>query len=305
MHALTGHRRAHLALLAAITLWGSTFIITKQTMDEIGPFALTFLRFLIGFLVLWPIAGRQGFRPAMIVQPVFLQFGLTGVALFYGLQNLGLLYTSASATALIEAGIPAITALFSFLLLRERITPPRLAGIAVTLAGVALVTGTKSADAGTQALLGNLLVFGAALSFAIYTIQGKKLAADYPPAVSTAASFGAGLIFLTPTLVGELYLNGMPHVSAGGWLAILYLGIGTSALTLFLWNYALQYVETSAAALYTSLAPVTGIGFALLLGESTTPVQLAGGALAIAGVWVGNWTATRSTAQPEHVERNE
>ena len=302
MHAHAGYRRATLALLAAITLWGSTFIITKQTMDEIGPFALTFLRFLVGLLAIAPIAYRQGFRPALFFRPVFLQFGLTGIALFYSLQNLGLVYTSAGNAALIEASIPAVTALLSFLILRERITLPRLAGVVVTLAGVALVSGAQPSGDGGQTILGNLLVFGAVLSFAIYTIQGKKLAVDYPPAVSTAASFGAGLLFLAPCMAGELYLTGLPHVDIHGWLAILYLGIGTSALTLFLWNYALQYVDASVAALYTSLAPVTGIGFALLLGESATPVQLIGGALAIAGVWGGNWRAQRTETEPVRAE---
>ena len=106
----------------------------------------------------------------------------------------------------------------------------------------------------------------------------------YPATVATAASFAAGLIFLSPFLVGELLLVGAPELSRRGWLILLYLGDGASALTLFLWNFALMYVEATAAAIYINLIPVIGLLFALALGESVSTVQLMGGTLAIAGV---------------------
>lgn len=288
--------RAVLALLTAILLWGSTFIVTRVVLNQVGPFVLTFLRFLIGLAVLLPFACREGFRPSLVIKPAFLWFGLTGIALFYGFQNLGLVFTSAGSAALIEASIPAVTALLSYLVLKEQIASWRMAGIALTVLGVALVGGTRPAGFGALTPVGNLLVFAAVLSFAVYTIQGKRLVASYPPVVTTAASFGAGLLFLFPVAIGELFLSGLPRPSVAGWGIVLYLGIGTSALTLFLWNYALQYVEASAAALYTSLVPVAGIGFALLFGESTNWVQVAGGALAIAGVSLGSRTGHRSEA---------
>ena len=286
--AAAGRRKAFLALLAAILVWGSTFIVTKLVLAEIGPFALTFLRFSIGLLALYPFARRQGFRLDLALQPAFLRFGLTGIALFYALQNLGLMFTSAGNAALIEASIPAVAALASHVALKEPLGRLRLGGIALTILGVVLVSGARPAGRGASTLIGNLLVFGAALSFAIYAVQGKRLVLSHPPAVTTAASFAAGLLFLLPLAAGELYLGGAPRPSASGWAITLYLAIGASALTLFLWNYALQHIDASAAALYTSLVPVAGVGFALLLGESTAPLQLAGGSLAIAGVYVGN-----------------
>ena len=290
MKSGSGHHKAALALLAAVFLWGSTFIATKELLDEIGPFTLTFLRFLTGLIALIPFAWRQGFRPSVVFQPAFLRFGLTGIALFYGLQNLGLLFTSAGDAALIEASVPAVTALLSYFMLKERITSRRLAGIGLTIAGVVVVGRSSVAGVGVQPLLGDLLVFGAVLSFAVYTIQGKRLVVNYPPVVTTTASFGAGLLFLIPLLAGELCVTGLPYLSPTGWMTILYLGIGASALTLFLWNYALQYIDTSAAALYTSLVPVTGIGFALLFGETTSLLQVIGGTMAIVGVWIGSRT---------------
>jgi drug/metabolite transporter (DMT)-like permease len=284
-------RRGALALLGAVVIWASTFMITKIVLAEAGPFTVTFLRFAVGLAVIAPVARRQGFRPAMSVQPAFLGFGLTGIALFYAFQNVGLLYTSAGSAALIESSVTAAIAIASFLMLRERLGTLRVAGIAMTMLGVILISGLN-AGSGGDTLGGNLLILGAVVSFAIYTVQGKRLSVSVPPAVSTAASFGAGLLFLLPPLVYELVRDGPPHFTPVGLLIVLFLGAGASALTLFLWNYALQHVDASVAALYTSLVPAIALVFSASLGEPVTAIQIAGGALAIAGVWVGNGAAT-------------
>ncbi|MGQ9515916.1 MAG: DMT family transporter [Anaerolineae bacterium] len=293
-------RRTHgiAALLLAVLLWGSTFIITKRILHSIGPFTLTFLRFFVGFLGLLPLAWREGLRPRMIFQPAFLAFGLTGIALFYSLQNLGLVYTSAGNASLIESSIPAVTALLSMWLLRERLPLERMMGIALSIAGVMLVSSSSRSGAGS--LLGDALVFGAVLAFAAYTMQGRRLVLDHPPVVTTSASFGAGLLFLLPGLLWETTAAGLPHLDIAGWAVLLYLGLGTSALPMFLWNFSLQSLDASEAALYTSLVPVAGLGFALLFGEQARAAQLLGGAMAMAGVWLGHHSASaHRSAEPE------
>lgn len=297
--ALLSSKRAYgiTALMLAVLLWGSTFIATKLILNSIGPFALTFLRFVIGFLGLLPFAWRQGFRPRLIVQPAFLLFGLTGIALGYSLQNLGLAYTSAGNASLIMAGIPAVTALLSIPLLHERVPFWRVIGIGLSIGGVALVSLSGGAVGGGS-LLGDALVFGAVLNFALYTVQGRLLGLQHPPLVSTAAGFGAGLLFLVPGLVWEWTRAGIPQLDAATWGAIIYLGLGASALTLFLWNFALQRLDASETALYTSLVPIVGLGFAVLFGEEVRALQLLGGAMAIAGVGMGHRRAEEHLPSP-------
>jgi drug/metabolite transporter (DMT)-like permease len=286
----SGGRLAVLGLLCAMFIWGSTFVVTKAALQEAGPFTVTALRFLIGLGVLMPFAYRRGFRAKLAVEPIFLMFGFTGVVLFFGLQNLGLVFTSAGNAALIMAGIPAAAALLAFLFLEERIPPVRLAGICLSVLGVLLVSGATPSGGGPETLLGNALMVGSAISYGAYAVQGKGLRTDlqYPAVVATAASFAAGLLFLVPLMASEIWLRGSPELSLKGWLVLIYLGVGASALTLFLWNYALRFVEASAAALYVNLIPVVGLGFALLIGESARIVQLAGGALAVLGVLLGD-----------------
>lgn len=288
---VSDRRLAVLALVVTMTVWGSSFVVTKLVLDEAGPFAVTALRFGIGLSVLLPLAYRRGFRFRLVLEPTFLLFGLTGVALVYGLQTLALVFTSAANTALISAGVPVVAAVLAKVFLKESIPPARLFGIGLSVLGVGLVTGTtpSGANSGTV-LLGNALMVGAVVAYGAYAVQGRALRTGerYPAVVATAASFAAGLLFLFPLAAGEVILFGAPELGARGWLVVAYLGVVASALPIFLWNYALRYVPASAAALYINLVPVVGLGSALLFGERVGAAQLVGGTLAVAGVLLGD-----------------
>ncbi|MCL6625347.1 DMT family transporter [Alicyclobacillus shizuokensis] len=278
-----------LALLVATVIWGSTFVMTQSVLGQAGPFTVTALRFLFGLAVLCPFAYRQGFQAKLTVKPTFLAFGLTGVALYFGLQNLGLVFTSAGNAALIQAGIPAATAIISFIFLKERIPLRRLVGMTLAIAGVALVSSTPGTVSGGRPVLGNLLIVGSVFAYGAYTVQGRCLRNQhYAATVTTSASFVTGLFLLIPVAVIEMCLTGLPKISLTGWLTLIYLGVIGSGLTLFLWNYALRFVEATVAGLYVNLIPVVGLAFAWLGGEHVHVVQLIGGGMAIIGVLIGD-----------------
>ena len=266
-----------------MAIWGSSFVVTTLVLDGAGPFAVTALRFGLGLLVLLPFAYRSGFRLRLVLEPAFLLFGLTGVALVYGLQTLALVFTSAANTALISAGVPVVAAILARVFLKEAIPSARLFGIGLSVLGVGLVGGaTPPGEDPGAALLGNVLMVGAVVAYGAYAVQGRALRGieGHPAVVATAASFAAGLLFLLPLAAGEAVLLGAPELGAQGWLVVAYLGAGASALPIFLWNYALRHVPASAAALYINLVPVVGLASALLFGERVGATQLLGGMLA-------------------------
>ncbi len=288
---VSGRRLAVLALVVTMTIWGSSFVVTKLVLDEAGPFTVTVLRFGLGLLVLLPFAYRRGFSFRLALEPTFLLFGLTGVALVYGLQTLALIFTSAANTALISAGVPVVAAVLARAFLKEHIPPARLLGIGLSVLGVGLVSGTTPSGANSGAvLLGNALMVGAVVAYGAYAVQGRALRSGerHPAVVATTASFAAGLFFLLPLAAGEVILFDAPKLGAQGWLVLVYLGAVASALPIFLWNYALRHMPASAAALYINLVPVVGLVSALLFGERAGVVQLVGGALAVAGVLLGD-----------------
>ena len=96
-----------LAAVGAITIWGSSFILTKNLLNEGGPFTITVIRLVIGLLVLLPLALRQGFKLNLLRNINIPLMGL-GMAAAFGFQNLGLQITSAGSAALIQGSMPAM-----------------------------------------------------------------------------------------------------------------------------------------------------------------------------------------------------
>lgn len=272
------------ALLLAMVIWGGTLVVTKSLLAGLGPATLLSVRFLVAFLCLAPFAYRRGFRMRDLVRREFVLFGLTGIVLHNGLETWGLRYTSAASAALIIAGIPAVTVALSRVFLQETLPRARALGVALSVAGVVLVT--RPSGSGAVELAGNLLVFGGVVAWAVYTIQGKKMSVRVPAIVGTTAGTGAALLFLLPAAVVESWGQGIPAMGMADVTGLLYLGLGASAAAYALWNFALEHVDASVAAPYVNLVPIIGLALAVFLGESLTVIELAGGATVAAGVWL-------------------
>src|SRR5687767_11803744 len=133
---------AILSLLLVMLLWGTSFVVTKAILDEVPPLLLALLRFAVASALLVPFAHFRG-RPA--VPPRSLPLGtlclmaLTGVTVFIIFTNLSLVYTTVTDASLIQASIPAVTAVLAFAILREPLTRLRLLSIGASVVGVALI----------------------------------------------------------------------------------------------------------------------------------------------------------------------
>lgn len=280
--------RASAALVLVMLIWGSTPVVTKSALTEMPPLLLAFLRFWIASALLVPLVQSRG-GLALLPRPLpfgtLVVMGLTGVTLFFITFNLSLSYTSASQGSLIQGSLPAVTTALATLTLGERMERKRVMGIGVSTVGVALIVLTGGSDDAPNPRLGNLLMLGAVLSWAVYTILGKRLRQVSGLAVTTYSSF-LGALFLLPAGAYDLVLHPLVDISLGTWLAVLYLGAGASALAYVLWNSALQVLEAGQAAIFTNLIPLVGVvSAAIFLGETLNLQQLLGGALVLVSVW--------------------
>lgn len=276
------------ALLAAMTIWGATYVVTKVALPDVGPFTIMLLRLVIATVALVPFAWRQGYRPKLSLQKQFVLFALTGMVLHLGFEILGLEFTSASTAVLIIATAPVVTAALSIVFLGERLKARQGVGIALSIAGVILISGAQAPAGYPLSWVGSLLVFAGVLSWGIFTVQGKKMSTTLPWLVSTTAATGAAVLLSLPLAVGEIAVSGMPRFTAGAIAAILYLGLFAQAIAYAIWNLALEHVDGTVAGAYVNLVPVTGVGLALAAGETLTPLQLAGGATVALGVWLNH-----------------
>ena len=282
-----------------MVLWGGTYVITRWALEGAGPFFVLWARLSIAALVLVPFAIRSGLRGHHLVDKRLIGFGITGMILHLGLEIVGLEFTSASSAALVIATAPAVTAVIAVMFLGERLTPARWAGIAASVIGVVLVTGGMESGGFPLGWFGNLLVFGGVLMWAVFTVQGKKVAVHLPPIVTTTSATISAAIIAIPLAGGEVILTGAPDLDAPGVAAIVYLGVFASAAAYGLWNHALRHVDASVAGPFINLVPVLGVAFALLLGETLTRVQALGGVVVAGGIYVSHLMERRQNRIPQ------
>ncbi|MBC7790762.1 MAG: DMT family transporter [Anaerolineae bacterium] len=281
---------AILSLILVMTIWGSAFAVTKATLSTVPPILFALLRFAVASVVLLPIAQLRGGAAKLKTPralPIIVLMALSGVTLYYVGYNISLRYISASQAVLIQSAIPAVTAFFAFLFINERLNPKRVAGIAISLMGVALVMVAAAPPAGvSNALLGNGLMAFTTILWAAYTIFAKRLA-EHDQIIVTAYSTAAGTVLLMPIALWEFLTRPVPDISAQDWLSVVYLGAISSAGGYWLYNRSLQQLQASQTSAFINLMPVVGVATAVIfLGESLVLWQLLGGALVLLGTWL-------------------
>ena len=279
-------------LVAVMSLWGCTFVLTKDVIGEVPPLTLAFLRVAIGFLVLFPVAIIRRMRlaqprPALPWKAIFAM-GCIGVSFYYGVFNLGLVYTSASQGALVQSSIPAVTALVAMLWLGEHASRVRIAGIVLSVMGVLIIfSGSQMSDASSPLpVLGNALVFLSVVAWGIYTSLAKRYA-NVDAIVLTAGVIGVGALILLPAAAIEMHGHAWPQLSSLQWGELLLLGAGASGLAYMFYNLALQDVDASLAGVFANLIPVVGVLSGMVILDDPISIRaIAGGVIVMTGVWL-------------------
>lgn len=275
-----------LLLLLPMVVWGSAFAVTKGLVELWPPFTLALVRVGVGTLVLMPLAITRHRREARLPWGTIWGMGLLGVTLYYLTFNLAMVYVSASQGALVQASIPAMTALVAVLWLRERANAMRWLGIALSVAGVLIVFSGNGSAAGQSPLLGNSLMFASVVCWALYTALAKRVA-RFEPLVITVCVMGTGTLLLLPFSAYEMMQAGLEPLPFTGWLGLLYLGAVASGLAYALYNASLRHLDASAVGVYTNLIPVVGVLTGIVfLDEPMSLRAILGGAIVMLGVWI-------------------
>jgi drug/metabolite transporter (DMT)-like permease len=287
------------ALILASTIWGTADVASKRALDDMGPMMLTALRFIVTAIVLEIICRHARLKP--LQGRTAASLGLIGVALACVTQNLGLKLTTASDASLIQGAAPALAVLLAIAVLRERPKRALFLGVGVSLAGVATVAlATGNADGG--ALGGNLLVLLSAIGFAAFIVVGRHAVASAGPIAAVTGAVRYALMVLIPAAIVESVIAGgrsVANIQIESLILVLYLGIACSALAYALWGFALQYLESSRAAVFDNLVPIIGVAAAgLFLGEAVTLRHLIGIVLVLGGVGL---IAVMSQEKPEPI----
>ena len=278
-------RGALLAGLTAASIWGAMYVVSKAVMAVVPPLTLLAARLVLGIVALAPFAWLRP-RPPAAAWPRILAVGAVGYGLSLSLQFVGTHWSSAANGALVTTATPAFVFLFAWLLLHERIPPRRWAALALATAGVLVVTDPRQARLDPTVFWGNVLLALAALTWALYSVLVGRLARRYDVLWVSVGTFAGGLLLAVPGSLVEGLRGGLGGPLTVGVLAgVLFVGWGSTALAMALWNYAFARLPADVAGLTFFAQPVVGtLLSAVFLHEPLSWAFWAGAALIALGV---------------------
>lgn len=274
--------------LGAASIWGGMFVVSKVVLEIIPPFTLVTLRLLLGILTLAIVLALRG--GSKITRRQFLQVfgvGFVGYGISLSLQFLGTKLSTAANGSLVTSATPAFILLFAWMLLSEKITARKFIALLLATLGVVAVIDPRSAQLNPDLFLGNILLLGAAVTWALYSVLVRKVTQFTDVLQFSLFAFIGGLPVAIPAGAWELVHVGVGEISLGVVGGVLFLGIISTALAMILWNNAFAILDAGAASLTFFAQPVVGtlLGW-FFLAEKITPIFLLGGVLIGIGIFI-------------------
>lgn len=275
--------------LTAATIWGSMYVVSDVVLVVIPPFTLLTLRIVLGLVVLalfaW-VGGNLSMPPRQMILPL-LFVGVVGIGVSLGAQFIGTDLSTAINGALVTSASPAFIALFAVIMLREKITLLRLIAIVLATVGVLVILDPTQADFSSDTFIGDMFLAAAAVSWGLYSVLVRRVSTASQTPMSTIMvtimAFIGGLLIAIPGTVLELPNRPIGVIDQHIILGVLYLGIVSTAVALWLWNRAFALVPATVGSLFFFGQPVSG---AILAGifldqEMTTSLWIGGGFIVI------------------------
>jgi drug/metabolite transporter (DMT)-like permease len=276
-------------LLLMAVIWGVNFIVVKLGTELLHPLAFNGARVSIAAVALVAVVFATRLPwPAPRDTLALLALGVLGNGLYQWFFIEGIARTRAGDAALVLAASPAFMAIVGRMLGVESVNARKVAGIAASLFGMALVVfGTAKTDAGATGttLTGNILVLVSCLCWSTYTVLLKPYTERVPGVTLSAVTMVGGAIPLVAVSMPQIAATSWPALPAAGWGALAYSGLLALFVAYLFWYRGVRVLGPTRSAMYSNLQPVVALVVAwLALGERPTVVQLLGAAAIMIGL---------------------
>lgn len=277
-------------------IWGVNFVVAKIALRFFPALMIGPLRAVFAALLMLPLyAWRQRHNPRRSEPwtwkelPVIAALGVCGITLNQVFFITGMDQTSVSHGALVIATTPIVVLLLARLRGQEQLTARAGGGMLLAFLGVAALNVGPGKDAHGATVPGDILVFLAGFTFALFAVFGKEITRRHDTITVTTLGYGSGAIAGLPLLWWLARGFDLTAVPLEGWLWILYLAALPSVAGYMIFYYAMTHLPASRVSAFSYAQPViaAATGF-VVLGEPVTATVAAGGALVLAGVWLTN-----------------
>ena len=280
----------------ATMAWATNAVLGRWLRDDIGPLALTALRFSVATAFFGILLRNRPSRERRYGKDKWwlLGMGLAGVVGFSPLLYLGLRYSTAVNCSLIQGFAPLITALIAGIIIHEPVTRRQLVGAVLGLIGVVglLSRGSLTFLLDLQFNVGDLMIVAAAVIWALYSVFGRRVMRNRSPVAATALSNFLGLPLIAAAAVYELQhisLNLRVETIA----AIVHICVVPTIIGYWSWNRAVGILGAGGAMVFFNTLPLYGVILgALFLNESVGVIHLIFGGLILGG---GLWATLGKT----------
>jgi drug/metabolite transporter (DMT)-like permease len=286
------NKKIYFLMVLCTIFWAGAFIAGKLSTPYIPPFTLTFLRFFFAALILYFIMKARGIKlPGLSTKdiPVFMFTGIIGMFGYHVFFFTALKNTTAINSSIIGASNPIITAILSYLFLKDKMSYKRVLGIILSFTGVILTL--TNADLSTFKTFsfntGDLLMLIAVFFWASYSVYSKKVIDRYSPIILTFYSFLFCTIFLIPFVIYEKSWTLIPAIPYSAYLSVLYMSIFPSVIGYLVQQMSIKAIGPGKTSIFINLVPVFSIILSIIiLKETLMPIKILTTLLIIAGVYI-------------------
>ncbi len=278
----------HILALVTVAIWGVTYIFTKLLLEHFTPTEILIIRFAISVGTLFILSPKLLKLKSKKENIVFAAAGLTGVCLYYLLENIALNHTMVSNVGVILAVAPCFTALMNQLFAKEKepLHKSFITGFIIAIVGIVLISFNGATEFQLSPV-GDILAILAALSWGVYSVLSKTIASyGYNPIQSTRRILLYGFLFI---IICGLFTGFDPAWGAMKDPRILtnflFLGVLAGGVCFVTWNMAVERIGAIKTSVYIYLNPViTVVSSILILHERLTWMSAFGTVLTLVGL---------------------
>ena len=279
----------YLLLALASFLWSGNFIVGRLVHEDIPPLGLSFWRWFMASVIIFFIARSHLKRDWNQIKknfPLLFLLSFLSVSTFNPLIYTGLQWTTSINAFLIQAVMPVLIVLMSFIFFREKILPFQTAGVLVSLAGALtiIVHGDLNALQSMSLHQGDVLIFIAVVFYAAYSVMLRKMPPIHPLSFAAVTFIIGALTLLPPYIWESIYARTMP-VNLSSFMTVGYVAVFASVIAYLCYNRGVRLAGANRAGMFIYLMPVFGSVMAIVfLNERFEWFHLAGIFLIISGI---------------------